>query len=286
MKAGRFAELGWLMWMLIQPALAGAIRDDRGHWIELQHAPERIVSILPALTEMVCQLGKCDKLVGVDRYATWPAGVKQLPKVGGGLDPNIEAIVKLRPDVVLAAVSSRATERLKSLGMLVVSFEPQNHLDTRNTFTRLGALLEVKNADSMWLGIEKEMAEVARSLPASARAARVYMEVNDGPYGASESSFMGQTLSLLGAKNILPAQWGPFPKVNPEFVVKANPDVVMISQKYASTLAQRPGWLAMRAVREGKVCTFSEEEADILVRPGPRMPEAARLMARCLVEKF
>jgi iron complex transport system substrate-binding protein len=97
---------------------------------------------------------------------------------------------------------------------------------------------------------------------------------------------MGQTLRLLGAKNILPAQLGPFPKVNPEFVVKANPDVVMISQKYASTLAQRPGWAAMRALRDGRVCAFSEEEADILVRPGPRMPEAARLMARCLADKF
>jgi iron complex transport system substrate-binding protein len=74
------------------------------------------VSLLPSLAETVCELGQCQRLVGVDRYTNWPASLKALPRVGGGLDPNIEQIVALRPDVVLMATSSRAGDRLRALG--------------------------------------------------------------------------------------------------------------------------------------------------------------------------
>jgi iron complex transport system substrate-binding protein len=113
----------------------------------------------------------------------------------------------------------------------------------------------------------------------------VYFEVNQGPYGASESSFIGETLTRLGVKNILPASLGPFPKLNPEYVVRANPDLIMIGQSDAFGLAQRPGWHGMRALREQRVCIFSSEQAEVLVRPGPRMAESARLMAQCLTDK-
>ena len=86
--------------------------DDKGRTVTLPQPPQRIVSLLPSLTETVCALGACERLVGVDRYSNWPAQVAQLPVVGGGLDPNIEAIVALRPDVVLMATSSRAQARL------------------------------------------------------------------------------------------------------------------------------------------------------------------------------
>ena len=114
---------------------------------------------------------------------------------------------------------------------------------------------------------------------------RVYYEVNSGPFAAGESSFMGETLTRLGAKNIVPAAMGPFPKINPEFVVRANPDVIMVGERSATGLEQRPGWGNMRAVREGRICRFKAEDSDVLVRPGPRMGEAARLMAHCLQNK-
>jgi iron complex transport system substrate-binding protein len=125
----------------------------------------------------------------------------------------------------------------------------------------------------------------AQSLPAAARGVRVYFEVNSGPYAAGESSFIGETLTRLGAKNIVPAALGPFPKLNPEYVVRANPDLIMVSVRSAQGLEQRPGWSTMRAVREGRICRFTAEQSDVLVRPGPRMDEAARLMAQCLGDK-
>jgi len=94
----------------------------------------------------------------------------------------------------------------------------------------------------------------------------VYFEVNQGPYAASESSFMGETLTRLGAKNIVPAALGPFPKLNPEFIVRANPDVIMIGDRNAAGLQTRPGWQSLRALREQRVCLFPSDEADMLVR--------------------
>ena len=85
------------------------IKDDKGREVSLPRPPQRIVSLLPSLTESVCELEQCHRLVGVDRYSNWPeAVISKLPKVGGGLDPSIEAVVALKPDVVLMSVSSRA----------------------------------------------------------------------------------------------------------------------------------------------------------------------------------
>ena len=96
---------------------------------------------------------------------------------------------------------------------------------------------------------------------------------------------MGETLTRLGAKNILPAKLGPFPKINPEFVVRANPDVIMVGARGEEGMTDRPGWRNIRAVREQRVCVFPLEQSDVLVRPGPRMAEAARVMAQCLADK-
>ena len=123
------------------------------------------------------------------------------------------------------------------------------------------------------------------ALPARLHSTRVYFEVNQGPYAASEASFIGETLTRLGVKNIVPAKLGPFPKLNPGYIVRANPDLIMVGQDSADGMAQRPGWPSIRAVRDRRVCVFPTDQADVLVRPGPRMAEAARLMAQCLTDK-
>ena len=150
---------------------------------------------------------------------------------------------------------------------------------------KLGQLLGVADAQHVWRTIDAAVSAAAQSLPVRARPARVYFEVNNGPYAAGESSFMGEMLARLGAKNIVPASMGPFPKLNPEYVVRANPDVIMVGERSAQGLEQRPGWAGIRAVRESRVCRYTADESDVLVRPGPRMAEAARLMARCLAQK-
>ena len=272
--------------LLVGTALhAAQVTDDRGVTVTLPAAPQRIVSILPSLTETVCELGHCARLVGVDRYSDYPASVRKLPQLGGGMDPNVEAIVALRPDVVLMAKSSRVGPRLESLGIKVVALEPKSHADVQRVMLKLGQLLEVSDAQRIWRAIDAGVSAAAQSIPANLRGAKVYFEVNQGPYAAGELSFIGETLTRLGAKNIVPAKLGPFPKLNPEYIVRSNPDLIMIGQRSADGLQQRPGWQSIRALRENRLCVFPTEESNVLVRPGPRMAEGARLMAKCMVDK-
>ena len=261
------------------------VTDDRGRTVTLPRPPQRIVSLLPSLTEAVCALDQCHRMVGVDRYSNWPEAFTRLPQVGGGLDPNIEAIVALRPDVVLMATSSRASARLESLGVAVVALEPKTHADVQRVLGKIGQVLAVPDAQRVWRRIDAAVEAAAQSVPPAARGARVYFEVNRGPYGAGTSSFIGETLTRLGARNILPAALGPFPKLNPEYVVRADPDLIMVGARSVEGLAERPGWGSLRALREQRLCVFSPEESDVLVRPGPRMAEGARLMAGCLASK-
>ena len=266
-------------------ALAISVTDDRGITVTFERSPQRVVSLLPSLTETVCALDRCQRLVGVDRYSDFPAQVQRLPRLGGGLDPNIEAVVALRPDVVLLAKSSRFIDRLESLSLKVLALEPRTQTDARQVMGKLGTLLDVPDAEKIWQRIDDEVAAAARSLPPSLRGVRVYFEVNDGPYAAGEASFIGEIMSRLGAKNIVPANLGPFPRLNPEFVVQADPDLILLGDRSEAALVQRPGWPQMRAIREKHLCTFTPAQANVLVRPGPRMGEAARLIAACIVAR-
>ena len=278
--------LVWLGALLLTCSHAQGLRDDRGQEIPSATPARRVVSLLPSLTETVCVLGACDRLVGVDRYSNWPQQVQSLPRLGGGMDPNLEAIIALRPDVVLMATSAPGGERLQTLGLRVVWLEPQSWRDVHRTLQVLSRLLGLpaSRGVEVWQGLQDDVARVAQTLPPTARSQRVYIEVSTAPHGASAASFMGETLQRLGPQNILGAEMGPFPAINPEFVVRAQPDVILAADTHVRSLLARPGWSQVRAVRQQRLCTYTESESDVLVRPGPRMAEAARLMARCFLE--
>lgn len=281
---------GGIAWMLVGAAMAQAVRvtDDRGTTLNFPQPPQRIVSLLPSLTETVCALDQCHRLVGVDRYSNYPASVQRLPKVGGGLDPSVESVVALRPDVVVMSVSSRAGARLEALGIKVVALEPKTHADVQRVLRTMAQLLGVPedNARQVWRVTDAAVSAAAQSLTPQARGARVYFEVSRGPYGAGESSFIGETLARLGVKNVIPASLGPFPRLNPEFVVRANPDLIMMGNRSMQTSVPYPGWDTIKAVREQRICVYGPDDSDTVVRPGPRMAEAARLMAQCLNAKM
>lgn len=282
------AALGALLAATFGLAQAYAIHDDAGQVTHFDAPPARIVSLLPSLTETVCALGACERLVGVDRYANWPPPVQRLPKVGGGLDPSVEAVVALRPDVVLMDSSARAAAaRLRALGLKVVALQPRTLADLRRVTERLGELLrQPQAADALLRRIDAGVQAAAQSVPATARGQRVYFEVDAAPHAAGRGTFIDELLTALGLDNVVDAAMGPYPKINPEWVVRADPDLIMISRQGAAELARRPGWAQMRALRQGHVCAFDAAQRDILVRPGPRMAEAARIMAGCLSGKF
>jgi iron complex transport system substrate-binding protein len=271
-----------LLCALAWPLYAAQVVDDRGVAVNLPRPPQRIVTMLPSLAETVCELGACDRLVGVDDYADWPLSVRRLPRVGGVEDANIERIVALQPDLVLLSATSRAIERLEGLGLHVYGVELKTLADVHRTLTRIGQLLDAPGADAVWEHINSGIDQAAHGLPAALRGTTVYFEVGSGPYAASASSHIGELLSRIGATNIVPATLGSVPKLNPEFVVRADPQVIMISYRSAQPLELRPGWRRIRAVRDRRVCALSPAQADVVVRPGPRLAEAARIMAQCL----
>jgi len=272
----------WLL--LCSAAQAVTVLDDQQQKIQITKPPQRIVSLLPSLSETVCALGACQRLVGVDRYSNWPASIAQVPRVGGGIDPNIESIVALKPDLVLAAGSTRGADRLQALGLTVLRLEPRNHADAQRVLRTVGDALGLPAAESerVWREIQNGVQAAVQSLSPHAKAQRVYFEVSSAHYGASESSFIGETLTRMGVTNILPAAMGPFPQVNPEFVVRAQPDVIMVGDSSRISMAQRPGWASLKAMQGQRICVFKQAESDMLVRAGPRMAEGARLMAECL----
>jgi iron complex transport system substrate-binding protein len=256
---------------LLAPALAAAA------------PPQRIVSLVPGLTESVCAVGACARLVGVDRHSNWPAEVVALPRLGGLDDAQVERIAALKPDLVLAAPGARVVQRLQALGLNVDTLHTRSHQDVRHNLLWLAQRLgDPALGRKAWAAIETQMAAASASVPAAMRGRSVYFEVEASPYAAGPGSFIGQTLAQLGLRNIVPEALGPFPKLSPEFVVRAQPDIVMAEARQVQDMPRRPGWASLRALQRQQLCAFQSADYEVLVRPGPRMGLAAQQLADCL----
>ena len=284
------ARVGGLVWCLSLSHLAWAstpsvVRDDRGEVISLPRVPHRIVTLMPALAESVCALGACDRLVGTDRFANWPASVLALPKLGGMDDVSLEALVRLKPDLVLLGRSARLLPRLVALGIPVMALEPQTQAQVQHSLQRLAVVLGLPEPDQqaakVWQQVQAQLTQARAAMPPQAKGASVYFEAGSGGYAAAESSFIGELITALGLRNVVPAHLGPFPQLSPEWVLRNQPDLIMMGQPSLDPLQRRPGWSQLAAVQQGRVCQFTAEQGDVLVRPGPRLGEAALLMAQC-----
>ncbi len=278
--------------VMLAPGVAGAaqdgsfvLRDDLRREVPFTGSPRRIISMLPSLTETVCALGACDRLVATDRFSNWLVQVNSLPKVGGLEDASIESIVSLKPDLILISRSQRITERLRELGIRTFALNAQTYADIGRTVTIIGQILGVPDRATM---VNRSIEAAVREIGDRALARRhgegptVYYEVDHAPYAAGPESFIGELLGRLGARNIVTADLGPFPQLNPEYVVSHDPDVIFVSAAEVSRLAERPGWDRIRAVREHRLCSFAPEVRDAIVRPGPRVPDGMRALADCL----
>ena len=260
-----------------------SITDDRGVTVRLAAPPQRIVSLVPSLTETVCELGACERIVGTDRYANWPVSVRALPKLGGLEDTQVERLVSLKPDLVLLARSSRALDRLQALGLPVLALEPQDWAGTLRVVGQLADLLGTPAAGrQLALRINERITAAALRVPPAWRGRTVYVEVASTPYAAGDASFVGEVLRRLGLANSVPAALGPFPQLNPEFVLRAQPALIVATQAAVREMAGRPGWPQLKALQLRHTCGLSPEPWDALVRPGPRLAEAAEALAACL----
>jgi iron complex transport system substrate-binding protein len=173
--------------------------------------------------------------------------------------------------------------RLEALGLTVVALEPRTPDDLRRSLDVIAALLGTPQAGAQaWQRIDAALQQAAARVPAAWRGRAAYVEVGSEPYAAGPGSFVGQMLARLGLANVVPASMGAFPRLNPEFVVRAQPALVLAQTRAAAEMQQRPGWGAIAALRAGAVCSFEPARWDLLVRPGPRLGEGALAVADCL----
>jgi iron complex transport system substrate-binding protein len=263
--------------------------DDAGRTVRLPHPARRVVALLPAGTEMLLAIGAGDRVVGRTRYDTG-AEVERLPSVGGGLDPSLERLVSLRPELVVdfeTAGGSRLRSRLESLGIAVFSIAPR---DTATIFRDLRALGRLvgrgEAADSLSRLVHAQLDSVRAEVPPGPRPAVMYVASVDPPIVAGSSDFLGELIGVAGGVPVLSGaeRSGVSPQLSPEAIVRLQPDVVMLpvgadTAAEVAQLRRAPGWRELRAVREGRIAVVPQELTD---RPGPRIAETARVMREAL----
>ncbi|RJF72200.1 ABC transporter substrate-binding protein [Deinococcus cavernae] len=259
------------------------VTDDLGRTVTLRSEPKRIVAMMPSHTEILFAIGAGDKLVGIDEYSNYPrAATDKLPKVGSGYKPDIEAIVALKPDLVLAdeSASSRLTEKLAAAGLTVYGGTAQTYNETFEKIAVMGKITNREvNATKLVTKMRGDLNALQQTVLKLPKVS-TYYEVDPAPYSVGPNSFIGALISKAGGQTIVPAKLGNFPKLDPELIVKANPKVMI--GLTLDDAKKRPGWPTLQAVKAGRVYQPSAEERDALVRPGPRLAVALRTLIKLI----
>jgi len=261
--------------------------DDLGRNVTIARPPERIVSLIPSATQIVFAVGQGDKVVGVTRYDDYPPELVDRARngtvqvVGGGLDPDVEKIILLNPDLILADgpafVASQAISKLETSGFPVLRLDSSTIEGVLRDLRLVGTILRASNqAEQVAAGIERDVAYVTNTTRNAPRV-RVYIENWNNPlYTVGNSTLQDEMLKLAGGVNIFSDLKGSV-EVTPEAVIARNPDVI-INFNILSDAAQiktRPGWDKINAVRNNKVFQMNPEEA----APNPRVGQSLIKMA-------
>lgn len=264
----------------------GPVVDDLGRTVALDAPAQRVVAMIPSHTETVCALGACARLVGVDAFSDHPAEVEALPDLGSAFEADLEALIALEPDLVLSDEYSGLAEALAPLGIPVYAGTPQTVEEVWEVTAEVASLLGLEAEAALVIGRARgrvaALAERAEGLP----AVSVFVELDATPYSVGPGSYLGELLTLAGADNVVPAELGDFPQVDPELVIASDPDVILLLDApygvSAASVAARPGWSRLRAVERGAVLEVDQDRVNLLTRAGPRLPDALEALLELL----
>lgn len=257
------------------------VTDNLGRTVVIKSEPKRIIAMLPSHTETLLALGAGDKLIAIDRYSTYPKAVTdKIPKVGSAYQPDLEKILALKPDLILAdeSASSRLVEKLANLGLTVYGGAGRSYNEVFEKISVVGKMINKEQAATRLVtNMRRDLSALEKQVAGLPKRS-VYLELDAGPYSVGPDSFTGVLIRRAGGQTIIPAALGNFPKIDPELIVKANPQVIIgVSLDEAQ---KRPGWNDLRAVKTQQVYLPVGEERDVLRRPGPRMVDALRELIR------
>ena len=276
------------------PASAGGsfpvtITDDDGQTVTIDAPPERIVTFAPSATEIVFALGLGDRLVGVaGAYDDHPAAAKRIEEIGGagdfGVDPNIEKVVSLRPDLFLTiAGGDQWKERLRDLGVPVFTTDSTDLADVFHDIETVGRLTGTVGAAAALVAKMKMEAADVEARVAGDPAVPCFYEVYYPPLTTvGPDTFIGDLLALAGCRSVSARAKSDYPQWSVEDLVRQDPRVYLVSSESGASpkaVASRPGFAAVAAIAAGRVVPI---DADLVSRPGPRVVDGLLLLARAL----
>jgi len=259
------------------PPPAGVrVTDDAGDAASVTLPARRIVSLNPAATELLFAIGAGASVVGRTTWCDYPPAAKAVPSLGDGINPNLEAIVARKPDLVLLYTSGQnadAVRRLADLGIPALRFRTDSLSDVPRLAQVFGQLTgHEASADSLARGFETELT-AATAPPARRRPTAFLLVWDQPPMTVGRGSFLTELIERAGGENLFADVTSSSAPVSIEAVAARNPDVILVLGTEPPAFAQRPEWQVVRAVRERR---FIPAVGSEFSRPSPRAPDAIR----------
>ena len=273
------------------PAGGKTVTDALGREVSLSGAPSRIVSLAPNLTEILFELGLGDSVAGVTFFCDWPPEARAKPKIGGFINPSLEAVVALEPDLVLATADGNRpgdVEGLERLGLAVFVVDTRSFDDIENTVILVG---EITGRGAAGRGIAEEMRrrrERVRKAVAESRMPTVFVALDHNPLiTAAEGTFVDELITMAGGRNVVRSPAVKYPVYSLEQLFSADPEVVVSTARVTADApegrgdwwSELPGGSGLKAVRNGTVYVLGTMD---FFRPGPRIVDSLERMARIL----
>ncbi len=279
-----------LVLLLVGPAQAlaanVAVEDDRGRMVVLAQSAGRIVSLAPHVTELLFAAGAGGRLVGVSAFSDYPAAAARLPVVGGAVRIDIERVLRLRPDLVIAWGSGNSVfdiEKLEKLGLKVLVTEPRRLADIPGTLIKIGLLTGDETAARHAADRFNRDLDALRSRYQSRSPVRLFFQIERRPLMTLNSAhIVSDVFDLCGGENVFGALPELAPVIGMEAVIERNPQVIFVSTSIADVRSVVQEWTErkeLQAVRTGHVYAIAPE---LIVRPTPRILQGARLVCEKL----
>jgi iron complex transport system substrate-binding protein len=281
-RAGKAVVLLVILGVVSPLASAAGQSSASGSAAEL---PERVVSLVPSVTETLFALGAGDLVVGVSNQCDYPERVAALPRVGGFLAPVIERVVSLQPDLVITSPSpgnQSGVNAIKAAGIRVLVVRDATLEQLNAAILQVAAAVgRLDEGRKVVDAIDAEL-EAVRARVAGLPRPPVALVVGHRPLVlAGPAGYLGELLNIAGARNVADEAGGAWPVVDPEFLVASAPEVLFdvgmgSEASSGDPLARWSGWPAMPALLKRRVYA---SDGDLLLRPGPRVGRAAQLVA-------
>ena len=257
--------------------------DSLGREVEINETPKKVVSLAPAVTEILFELGLDEKIVGVTEFCNYPAAALEKSKMGGFRDPNIELVIAAEPHIVFVAagVQEELVERLEQLGITVFCIDAETVYQVISNIRLIGEIMGVSEvaqilADEM----QARVAAVVLKVQDQERPV-VFYEVWDEPLiTAGPDSFIHNLIELAGGQNLAADAGSRFPQLSMEILFERDPDVYIANDfQSVSDIMTRPRYENLTAVRTGRVYTIND---DLINLPGPRVVQGLEKMAQMI----